>query len=212
MFRLKFAAAGAAFVLFAVIGLEAQVGKSQGVKDVNTVAVAELATYPHMTQPIAAALVAKRPFLSITELNAFLLSQGLTQAQATEFYAKAFVPINLNTTTREEILLVPNAGNRMAREFPEYRPWKTYAQFDKEIGKYVGAEATARLAQYTFIPINPNTASDDILMTLPGANAALVAKIKAGRPYKTAADLEAALAKGSTPADAKATARYFVIE
>jgi hypothetical protein len=23
-------------------------------------------------------------------------------------------------------------------EFAEYRPWKTWAQFDKEIGKYVG--------------------------------------------------------------------------
>ena len=48
--------------------------------------------------------------------------------------------INLNTGTREEILLVPGAGKRMAHEFDEYRPWKTWAQFDKEIGKYVGAE------------------------------------------------------------------------
>ena len=202
----------AIIALGAAMRVEAQVGKSLGVTDVNAVGESELATYPHMTPAIAKALVAKRPFLSIKELNDFLLAQGLTQAQATEFYRKAFVQINLNTATSEEILLVPNAGKRMAREFPEYRPWRNYAQFDKEIGKYVGAEATAKLAQYTFIPIDPNTAADDVLMTIPGVNAAAVTKIKAGRPYKTVADLEAALAKGSTPTEAKRIARFFIVQ
>ena len=202
----------AIIALGAAMRVEAQVGKSLGVTDVNAVGESELATYPHMTPAIAKALVAKRPFLSIKELNDFLLAQGLTQAQATEFYGKAFVQINLNTATSEEILLVPNAGKRMAREFPEYRPWRNYAQFDKEIGKYVGAEATAKLAQYTFIPIDPNTAADDVLMTIPGVNAAAVTKIKAGRPYKTVADLEAALAKGSTPTEAKRIARFFIVQ
>ena len=191
---------------------QAQVGKSITVADANAVAEAELAKYPHMTPAIAKALAAKRPFMSIKDLNAFLLSQGLTQAQATEFYGKAFVHINLNTATGEEILLVPNAGKRMAHEFDEYRPWKTYAQFDKEIGKYVGAEATAKLAQFTFIPIDANSASDDVLMTIPGSNAALVQKVKAGRPYKTAADLEAALAKGSNPVEGKRIARFFIVQ
>lgn len=202
----------AIIALGAAMRVEAQVGKSLGVTDVNAVGESELATYPHMTPAIAKALVAKRPFLSIKELNDFLLAQGLTQAQATEFYGKAFVQINLNTATSEEILLVPNAGKRMAREFPEYRPWRNYAQFDKEIGKYVGAEATAKLAQYTFIPIDPNTAADDVLMTIPGVNAAAVTKIKAGRPYKAVADLEAALAKGSTPVEAKRIARFFIVQ
>lgn len=200
-------------VLLCAIGVEvrtgAQVGKSQGVVDANTVPENELATFPGMTPAIAKALVAKRPFMSALELNTFLLSQGLTQEQAMAFYGKAFVHINLNTATSEEIVLVPNAGRRMAREFAEYRPWKTWAQFDKEIGKYVGAEATAKLAQYTFIPMDPNTASDEALMTIPSADAALVAKIKAGRPYKTPADLEQAVAKGATPSEGKRVARYF---
>ena len=203
----RFIAAGALTLIVAFAAAatgSAQVGKSLTVADANAVAESELASYPNMTPAIAKALVAKRPFLSIKDLNAFLLAQGLTQAQANEFYTKAFVHINLNTATGEEILLVPNAGKRMAHEFDEYRPWKTYAQFDKEIGKYVGAEATAKLAQYTFIPIDANTASDEVLMTLPGANAALVAKIKAGRPYKTAADLEAAVSK--------AVARFFIVQ
>ena len=201
-------------VLIAVttaVSLGAQVGKSITVADVNAVAENELATYPNMTPAIAKALVAKRPFLNIKDLNDFLLAQGLTAAQATEFYGRAFVHINLNTATTEEIMLVPNAGRRMTREFPEYRPWRTYAQFDKEIGKYVGAEATSKLAQYTYIPIDANGAADDVLMTIPGASAALVQKIKAGRPYKTVADLEAALAKGANAGEAKRIARFFVI-
>ena len=182
----------------------AQVGKSQGVLDVNTMSEAALGVLPNMTPAIAKALVAKRPFTSPVELNAFLIAQGLTAEQAMALYAKAFAHINLNTATPEEILLVPGAGRRMVREFAEYRPWKTWAQFDKEIGKYVGAEATAKLAQYAFIPMNANTASDADLMTVPGANQAWVDKVKKARPYKTAADLEKALGK--------AQARFFVID
>ncbi len=117
----------------------AQVGKSLGVVDANTVPEKDLLAMPHMTPAIAKGLIEKRPFASITDLNAYLLSQKLTQEQANEFYGKAFVHINLNTATAAEILLVPGAGKRMAHEFEEYRPWKTYAQFDKEIGKYVDA-------------------------------------------------------------------------
>ena len=184
--------------------LSAQVGKSQGVVDANTAAESDLATFPNMTPAIAKALAAKRPFASPKDLNAFLLSQGLTAEQAMAFYAKAFVHINLNTATSEEILLVPGAGRRMTREFAEYRPWKTWAQFDREIGKYVGPDATAKLAQYTFIPMNANTASDADLMTVPGATQAWVETVKKGRPFKTAADLEKAAGKTQ--------ARFFVVE
>ena len=205
--RLKAMCAAAALAITAMttaVGLSAQVGKPQGVVDVNIAAEKDLGALPNMTPAIAKALVAKRPFTSIKDLKAFLLSQGLTPEQAMAFYNNAFVHINLNTATSEEILLVPGAGRRMTREFAEYRPWKTWAQFDREIGKYVGAEATAKLAQYTFIPMNANTASDADLMTVPGANQAWVDMVKKARPYKTAADLEKIAGK--------AHARFFVIE
>ena len=63
---------------------------------------------------IHGALIAARPFSSPVELNKFLLSQKLTQDQANAFYGKAFVHINLNTATAEEIMLIPGAGKRMA--------------------------------------------------------------------------------------------------
>lgn len=207
----KMAVVAAALTAGAGTNIQAQVGKSLGVVDVNTVAEKTLATFAAMTPARVKAIVAKRPFASPVELNTFLLAQGLTQKQADAFYEKAFVHINLNTATGEEILLVPRAGKKMAHEFDEYRPWKTWAQFDKEIGKYVGADATAKLGQYAFIPMNANTASDDALMTIPGATAALVSKIRKGRPYKVIADVEQTLAQGATPAEGKRVARYLVV-
>jgi DNA uptake protein ComE-like DNA-binding protein len=135
----------------AVLGFSAnaQVGK---LIDPNMATESELAQLPHMTPDIAKGMVAKRPFKTVVELNAYLLEQKLNADQAKEFYRKAFVPINLNTGTKPEFLLIPGVGPRMSGEFEEYRPWKTWAQFDKEIGKYVGQAETDRLKQYFFIP------------------------------------------------------------
>jgi DNA uptake protein ComE-like DNA-binding protein len=129
--------------------LTAQVG--QGLLDANLASEKDLLAVPNLTPDIVNGLIAKRPFASVTDLNAYLASQKLTPAQAAEAYAKVFVHVNLNTGTREEILLIPGAGSRMAREFAEYRPWRTWGQFDKEIGKYVGAAETARLWRFVVI-------------------------------------------------------------
>ena len=94
-----------------------------------------------------------------------------------------FVQINLNTATDEEILMIPGTGKRMLREFLEYRPYKTLAQFHKEIGKYVDDKELARLEQYVFVPINLNTASDEDILSIPGAGKRMVREFKEYRPY-----------------------------
>ena len=127
----------------------AQAGK---LVDVNLAAESDLQQLPSMTPAIAKGMVARRPFKTVVELNKFLLDQKLTPVQTKAFYGKAFIPINLNTGTKEESLLIPGVGPRMSGEFEEYRPWKTWTQFDKEIGKYVGQPETDRLKQYFFIP------------------------------------------------------------
>src|SRR5687768_2760051 len=199
---------GSAFSTAAV----AQVGKPLTIVDANIAPEKDMLGMPHMNAAIVKGLIDKRPFASIKDLNAYLLSQGLTPAQAMEFYGKAFVHINLNTATPEEILLVPGAGKRMVHEFDEYRPWRNYAQFDKEIGKYVGQEATDKLKQYTFIPINLNTATDEDFLTIPGVGARMVREFKEYRPWKTKEQFDKEIGKY---VDAKETARlwrYFVIQ
>jgi DNA uptake protein ComE-like DNA-binding protein len=127
---------------------------AKGLIDPNTAAESDLQALPAMTPAIVKGMIERRPFKSVVELNKFLLDQKVTTEQARQFYRKAFVPINLNTGTRDEFLLIPGVGSRMSAEFMEYRPWKTWAQFDKEIGKYVGQAETDRFKQYVFIPPN----------------------------------------------------------
>ena len=188
-----------------------QVGKTQGLIDVNTAPEADLLKAPHMTAPIVKAIIAARPFSSIVDLNKLLLAQKLTPEQATAFYDKAFVHINLNTATPEEIMLIPRAGKRMAHEFEEYRPWKTWAQFHKEIGKYVNAQETARLAQYGFIPINLNTASDADILTIPGAGKRMLHEFKEYRPWKTGAQFDKEIGKYVDQKEVQRLKRYVVI-
>ena len=157
-------------------------------------------------------LLEKRPFASVVELNTYLAGQSLTTPQLTEFYGKAFVHVNLNTGTREEILLIPGAGNRMVREFAEYRPWKTWAQFDKEISKYVGQPETDRLKQYVFIPVNLNTASDEDILSIPGAGARMVREFKEYRPWKTKEQFEKEIGKYVGAKEVARLWRYVVIQ
>jgi DNA uptake protein ComE-like DNA-binding protein len=62
-----------------------------------------------------------------------------------------FVPIDLNTATDADILSIPGLGQRMLREFKEYRPYKAMQQFRREIGKYVDDKEVARLERYVTI-------------------------------------------------------------
>lgn len=203
----------AAFLVLCLAGfVRGQVGKSLGLVDVNTLAEKELASLPHITPELAKVVIEQRPFASVVDLNKLLLEKGLTPAQAGEFYGKAFVHINLNTATREEILLIPGAGRKMAHEFDEYRPWKSWKQFEKEIGKYVGAEETARLAQYCFIPINLNTASDEDILSIPGLGKRMLHEFKEYRPYKSMEQFAREIGKYVDEKEVKRLARYVTVD
>ena len=194
------------------VNLQGQVGKSLGVVDANLAPEADLLKMPHMTPAIVKGLIAARNFGSIVDLNKYLLGAGLTQAQAMEFYTHAFIHVNLNTATREEILLIPGAGNRMTREFPEYRPWKTFAQFDKEISKYVGQEATDKLKQYVFIPVDLNTATDADILTIPGAGNRMVREFKEYRPWKSKQQFDKEISKYVGQKETDRLWRFVVIQ
>jgi DNA uptake protein ComE-like DNA-binding protein len=161
----------------------AQVGKSVTIVDANFAAEKDLAAMPHLNAATIKAIIDQRPFPSITELDA-LLSKSLKREQLTELYGRLFVHLNLNTATREQILLIPNTGARMAHEFEEYRPYKSLAQFHREIDKYVDDKELARLEQYVFVPIDLNAASDADILTIPGLGSRMLHEFKEYRPYK----------------------------
>ncbi len=172
-----------ALAVACVTTASAQVGNNMGVLNPNLASVDEMAALPHMNAEIANAIVKHRPHLTMLPLNE-MLSQRLSGDQRAELYEKLFVPINLNTASEEEILLVPGVGNRMAHEFEEYRPYRAIAQFRREIGKYVDDEEVAAYEQFVFVPIDLNSASDEAILSIPGVGNRLLREFKEYRPYR----------------------------
>ncbi len=160
-----------------------QVGNNTDVLNSNLLVEDELVALPQIDAALAKAIIDGRPFLTITALHE-VLSERLSDAELTNLYTRMFVPINLNTASREEILLVPGVGARMAHEFEEYRPYQALAQFRREIGKYVDDDEVARMEQYVFVPIKLNSATDEYILTIPGLGRRMLHEFKEYRPYR----------------------------
>jgi DNA uptake protein ComE-like DNA-binding protein len=203
----------AAAALLAVVvppPVSAQVGKSVTIVDANVATEQQLSAIPQLTPALVKSVLGRRPFPSITELDA-LLGQTLSAEQRTAVYGRLFVHLNLNTATREQILLIPNAGPRMVREFQEYRPYKALAQFHREIGKYVDDAELARLEQYVFVPIDLNAASDADIQTIPGVGARMLREFKEYRPYKAMEQFRREIGKYVDDKEVSRLERYVTI-
>ena len=129
----------------------AQVGKSELINP-DLASEKELVALPRMNAGLVKSVIEQRPFMNMASLHG-LLAKSLSKEQLNQLYGKMFVQLNLNSASEEEILLIPGLGKRMLHEFQEYRPYRTIAQFRKEIGKYVDQKEVARLEQYVFVPV-----------------------------------------------------------
>ena len=188
-----------------------QVGRSLGVLDPNLAPEKELLALPHLNAAIVKGLLERRPFLSMADLHAYL-SQSLSTEQLTELYGRLFLALNLNTASREEILLIPGVGNRMLREFLEYRPYKALAQFHREIDKYVDDQELARLEQYVFVPIELNSASDEDILSIPGVGNRMLREFKEYRPYENIERFRREIGKYVNPKEVARLERYVIVK
>lgn len=102
--------------------------------------------------------------------------------------------LNLNEASDDEFLTIPDVGNRMVREFKEYRPYVSIAQFRREIGKYVSEEQVAAYEQYVFVPIDINHSDAETVMQLPGVDVTIADNLITARPYASTDDFLAKLA------------------
>ena len=145
----------------------AQLGRQQGLVEPNIAADSALLALPYMNANIVQAIKDARPILSIVTLDSLLAAKSVTKPQRDSLYRRMFIHVDLNRGTDAEFLLIPGAGQRMLREFKEYRPWTSFEQFQREIGKYVRSTPgeVERLEQYMFIPLELNTFSDSTMAT-----------------------------------------------
>ena len=190
--------------------VSAQVGDSAGVTNPNLAGEDELSALPHLTAEVVDGVIERRPFLEMTQLDGYL-DDVLSTDQRSELYVRLFVPINLNTATREEILLVPGVGDRMAHEFEEYRPYRALPQFRREIGKYVDDDEVARFERYVFVPIDLNTASDEDILSIPGVGRRMLHEFKEYRPYRAIEQFRREIGKYVDDDEIARLERYVVV-
>lgn len=119
--------------------------------DPNSASREQLMAVPGMNAAAADALIAGRPYANMIAADKALAAHTDAAARK-QVYAMVWKPIDINTATKAEIMMIPGVGARMHHEFEEYRPYKNVAQFDREIGKYVDKTELARLRSYVSIP------------------------------------------------------------
>lgn len=172
----------ATFLLLAAGTTLAQVGNHDALADPNLVDAGALAAIPGIDPALAAAIVAGRPYTTAKALDD-VLAAALDEARRAEVYEHVFRQINLNTASRDEIMVIPGMSAKMAHEFEEYRPYTSLDQFRREMGKYVDEAEVARLEQYVFIPMNLNDAPLEHFATIPGMTPRMVHEFEEYRPY-----------------------------
>jgi DNA uptake protein ComE-like DNA-binding protein len=133
------------------------------------------------------------------------------EPQAVPANAVVWPKYNLNTASTEQFMSIPGAGDRMTREFAEYRPYTSIGQFRGEIGKYVSPEEVAAFAAYVFVPVDPNQADTDTLQQLPGVTPEVADALIAGRPYDSSQTFLTALGQ-QAPAELVAAAKTFLAD
>ena len=123
--------------------------------DLNRGTDAEFKLIPGMTDKTLGAIKAGRPWATF---EAFETAMGKTMKadEVANLEQYLFIPIELNTFTEPLMDTFAPIGvgtRRWKREFAEYRPWTSEAQFRREIGKYVRAnpKEVDRLWRYVII-------------------------------------------------------------
>ena len=123
--------------------------------DINRGSDAELLLIPGVDATKLAALKAGRPWKSFDQFQTSF-GKATSAAEATRVEQYLFIPIELNTFTPAIMDTFASIGvgtARWKREFAEYRPWTSMAQFEREIGKYVRGNPSElkRLQRYVII-------------------------------------------------------------
>jgi DNA uptake protein ComE-like DNA-binding protein len=118
--------------------------------NLNTATAPEVLLIPRIARRMSHEFEEYRPWVSMAQFDKEI-GKYVDGAEVNRLKQYVFIPLDLNTATDDAFKTIPNLTAKMLHEFKEYRPWKTKAQFEKEIGKYVGPGETARLWRFMVI-------------------------------------------------------------
>lgn len=186
-----------ALVVILVSGLFAACGAATNAPESTSAPVATATTAPANTTDTVTETTTTTDTTATTAVTTTTETTAPVESVATE--SVAVTKFNINTVTPDEILTIPNTGNRMVREFEEYRPYVSIQQFRQEIGKYVDEAQVAEYEQYIYVPVSANDSDAATLQQLPGVDETVAAALIAGRPYASNEAFLAALAEQVSP-------------
>jgi DNA uptake protein ComE-like DNA-binding protein len=118
--------------------------------NLNTTAEVDFKMIPGIGNRIAHEFEEYRPYTSIKQFKREI-GKYVDENEVSRYLNYVFVPVELNTSTEDDIKSLPGVGNRISHEFIEYRPYKNLAQFRKEIGKYVDKKELKRLERFVYL-------------------------------------------------------------
>lgn len=123
--------------------------------DLNRGSDAEFLLIPGVDNAKLQAIKAGRPYKTLAQFET-ALGKAAKPTEVTQIVRYVFIPIELNTFTQETIESFASIGvgtRRWIREFNEYRPYTSMAQWEREIGKYIrnNPNELKRLGRYVYI-------------------------------------------------------------
>ena len=118
--------------------------------DLNDATSEEIGLIPGVGRRMTHEFEEYRPYTALAQFHREI-GKYVDDDEVARLAQYAYVRIDLNTASGEDILSIPGVGRRMHHEFEEYRPYEAMSQFRREIGKYVDDDEVERLARYVEI-------------------------------------------------------------
>lgn len=188
----------------------AQAGRRGDVLDVNTASEKQLQAIPGITPAVAATLAGRRPFQTMTDVDA-ALAASLGAPQRSTAYARLFLQVNLNTASDDELRLIPGVNDAVRAAITSHRPYETLAQFKRDLRGTVDDKELGRLEAYVYVPIDLNSASDSDIMSIPRMGQRMLKEFKEYRPYKAMAQFRREIGKYVDDKEVARLERYVTI-
>jgi len=118
--------------------------------NLNTAPRDEIRLIPGVSDRLAYEFEEYRPYTSLEQFRREI-GKYVPAAEVARLEQYVFVPMNLNAAASAAFLTIPKMTTRMVHEFEEYRPYSSFEQFRREIGKYVDEKEVTRLQRYLVI-------------------------------------------------------------
>ena len=118
--------------------------------NLNTTEEKDFKMIPGVGDKMAHEFEEYRPYTSILQFKREI-GKYVDKQEVARYLDYVFVPVELNTSSEDDIKELPGIGKKMTHEFLEYRPYKNLAQFRKEVGKYVDDKELSRLERFVYL-------------------------------------------------------------